>query len=183
MDLNMWFERGLTAKEYISSMQINQEEMLHITEAFSLTDIKKAQKLQKYNLRALILTADWCGDAMVNLPIFMNIAKEANIESRFFIRDENLELMDQYLTNGTARSIPIIILIDENGKYYTKWGPRAKSVQELVDEYKRKVPAQNDPEYKEAFRSFINKLTTVYKTDSSIWSAIEEDMLNTFIKK
>ena len=182
MDLNEWFEKGLTANAYISSMKVNQEEMLHINESYSLSDANKARQLQNFNLRALILTADWCGDAMVNLPIFMSIAKEANIESKFFIRDENLELMDQYLTNGTARSIPIIVLIDENGNEYAKWGPRAKSVQILVDEYKKELPAQDAPEYKEAFHSFINKLSTLYKTDSSIWSTIEEDMLNTFVK-
>ena len=40
--------------------------------------------------------------------------------------------MDQYLTNGTARSIPIFIFIDEKGEEKAVWGPRAKEVQEIV---------------------------------------------------
>ena len=33
------------------------------------------------------------------------ISEVANIDMSLLIRDENLELMDQYLTNGTARAI------------------------------------------------------------------------------
>ena len=69
MDLNEWFEKGLTVNAYISSMKVNQEEMLQISKSYSLIDVNKAKQLRNYNLRALILTADWCGDAMVNLPI------------------------------------------------------------------------------------------------------------------
>lgn len=36
------------------------------------------------------------------------ISEVANIDMRLLIRDENLELMDQYLTNGTARAIPLL---------------------------------------------------------------------------
>ena len=43
------------------------------------------------------------------------ISEVANIEMSLLIRDENLELMDQYLTNGTARAIPIFIFIDKDG--------------------------------------------------------------------
>lgn len=43
------------------------------------------------------------------------ISEVANIDMRLLIRDENLELMDRYLTNGTARAIPIFIFIDKDG--------------------------------------------------------------------
>ena len=43
------------------------------------------------------------------------ISEVANIDMSLLIRDENLELMDQYLTNGTARAIPIFIFIDKDG--------------------------------------------------------------------
>ncbi len=95
------------------------------------------QKLQKKKLRALVITADWCGDAMVNVPIFMRIANEALIDARYFIRDENLDLMDQYLTNGTARSIPIIVIIDQDGNEVGKRGPRSAEAQRFVDEKNR----------------------------------------------
>ena len=60
----------------------------------------------------LILTEGWCGDAAQNVPVIEKIAAESDkIETRYVLRDENLELMDRYLTGG-ARSIPKLIAID-----------------------------------------------------------------------
>lgn len=182
MKLNTWFEKGLTSEDYINTMTVNKENMLDIKKQFSLHLVEEAQKLSELKLRALILTADWCGDAMVNLPVFMEIADSAHIETRFFIRDENLELMDQYLTNGTARSIPIIVLIDEDGEEYVKWGPRAKAVQTMVDEMKQELPPLEDSTYQEALKEFYGKIGKLYTTDHSIWRMIEKDMLDTFLK-
>lgn len=182
MDLVQWFDRGLTEEEYINSMQHNKESMLNIKEQVTLQSVDKAQSLSDRNLKAIVLTADWCGDAMVNIPIFMEIAKAANIEIRYLIRDENLELMDQYLTNGTARSIPIIVLFNEQGNEYAKWGPRAKKVQAIIDEFKDKLPPKEDPSYETAFKEHIRLISAFFTTDTSIWSTIEEDMLNTFVK-
>ncbi|WP_019243474.1 MULTISPECIES: thioredoxin family protein [Bacillus] len=182
MNLNNWFEKGLTTEEYIQYMQVNKENMLHIQEQFSLQLIAEAERLKNRNLRALVLTADWCGDAMVNLPIFTEIARAAHMDIRFFIRDENLELMDQYLTNGTARSIPIIVLINENGEEVAKWGPRAKNVQIMVDEMKKELPESDDSSHQEALKEFYSKIGKLYTTDSSIWKIIEKDMIETFTK-
>ena len=49
------------------------------------------------------------------------ISEVANIDMSLLIRDENLELMDQYLTNGTARAIPIFIFIDKDGNEQAVW--------------------------------------------------------------
>lgn len=182
MQLNDWFNKGLSSEQYVNGMNVNKDELLSIKHKYVLKAPNEFHTLQNQRLRALILTADWCGDAMVNLPIFMAIADVANIEARYFIRDENLELMDQFLTNGTARSIPIIILINEDGSVYAKWGPRAAKVQDIVDKYKSSLPDKEASEFEPAFKEFIQKLSALYTTDSSIWEMIEEDMLNAFVK-
>ena len=71
-----------------------------------------------------------------NLPLFAAMANlNPLIKLRFVLRDENTLLIDQYLTNG-GRAIPIVIGI-ESGKEKWKWGPRPKSAQEIVNEFKR----------------------------------------------
>ncbi|WP_338471604.1 thioredoxin family protein [Niallia sp. XMNu-256] len=151
MGLKQWFEKGLTTKEYISGMKVNKEKMEHINDAFTLSvkEKEEAQKFQGLGLSAIVLTEDWCGDAMLNNPILLHIAEEAKIDVRFILRDQNLELMDQYLTNGTARSIPIYIFFDENGEEKAVWGPRAPKLQELVTSELRKLPSQDDPAFNE----------------------------------
>ena len=120
MDLLQWFDKGLTAEGYVSGMKVNREEMTKIYNQFTLNHEEKEhiQKIKGNGWKAIVLTEDWCGDAMLNIPILRNIAEEANIDVRYVLRDQNLELMDQYLTNGTARSIPIFIFIDEKNNFF-----------------------------------------------------------------
>ena len=63
----------------------------------------------KENWIWLILTEAWCGDAAQNIPTIEKIARENDrIKTLYLLRDENLELMDKYLTGG-ARAIPKLI--------------------------------------------------------------------------
>ncbi|MGN7311979.1 thioredoxin family protein [Alkalicoccobacillus gibsonii] len=183
-ELNQWFEKGLSRYAYIHSMQVNQENLLKIYNSFHLDPFEKEslQLLQPKKYRALIITADWCGDAMVNLPIFMRIADEALIETRYFIRDDHLELMDQYLTNGTARSIPIIVLIDQDGKEVMRWGPRAPELEEFVSKKKAQLPEKENEGYEAAFKQFVKDMTNTYTEDHTSWDWIKNDLLKALQK-
>jgi hypothetical protein len=177
--LNEWFEEGMTTNEYISSMKVNRDGLLKVYNSSELEMEQKAalHKIQDKHLRALVLTADWCGDAMVNLPLFLRIANEALIDIRYFIRDENLELMDQYLTNGKSRSIPVIVLINEAGEEVAKWGPRAPEAQKLAVELFGSLPPKGTPEFEEAFKKAISDFQRVLTEDKSLWKSITKDML------
>lgn len=80
----------------------------------------------------LLITEAWCGDAAHSVPVLEKLSDEnPNIDLRIVLRDENLELMDQYLTNG-GRSIPKLIRLDANKAEIDNWGPRPKEAQEIV---------------------------------------------------
>jgi hypothetical protein len=85
----------------------------------------------------LVITEGWCGDAAQNIPVIEKIA-EANrgIETRYLLRDENPELMDRFLTNG-SRSIPKLIAIDRKTlEILGTWGPRPELAQALFEQQK-----------------------------------------------
>lgn len=83
----------------------------------------------------LIITEGWCGDAAQSVPVIEKIAHENNnIETRYILRDENLELMDKYLTNN-ARSIPKLIALDaETLEELGTWGPRPNAAMDYFYE-------------------------------------------------
>ena len=83
----------------------------------------------------LIITEAWCGDAAQNIPIIEKIAAEnANIETRYILRDEHPELIDRFLT-FEARSIPKLIALDaETLEVLWTWGARPKVLQDLFFE-------------------------------------------------
>ena len=87
----------------------------------------------------LVLTESWCGDSAQNLPAVNKIAELSDkINLGFVFRDENPELMDCCLTNGT-RSIPKLICVDKNDfSLLGTWGPRPEPAQNMMREYKEK---------------------------------------------
>lgn len=180
--LNEWFEKGIPAKEFISSMKVHKENLQSIQERFSISaeDQGYFNELTTKELRAIVITEDWCGDAMMNIPILLNIAKAANIETRMVLRDQNLELIDQYLTNGTARAIPIFIFIDKNGEEKAVWGPRAPKVQEYVMELRSDLPAKDDERFEAEQKEVIKKITAAFSEEKHLWdevySSIKEAM-------
>ena len=60
-----------------------------------------------------------------------------NIVLKIVLRDENEALMNQFLTNG-AKSIPKLLLLDENLDLINHWGPRPEGAKKLIIDYKAK---------------------------------------------
>ncbi|MFC7441624.1 thioredoxin family protein [Laceyella putida] len=174
MTLEDWFAKGMTYEEYVDSMQVNRAELLSIYERVTLSEEEKLffAQGQVEPWRVIVLTADWCGDALLCVPIVKRIAESAGMEMRFLIRDENLELMDQYLTNGTSRSIPIFIFIDEAGVERAVWGPRSPEVQALVDEMRRELPSKEDPAFEEKQRAMYKGFRARLTTDRELWQTV-----------
>ena len=80
----------------------------------------------------LVLSADWCGDAVNTLPAIARLAAlTANTDLRILERDANLDLMDAHLT-GTSRSIPAVIVLDADYVERGWWGPRPYELQRWV---------------------------------------------------
>lgn len=80
----------------------------------------------------LVISEDWCGDASNTVPVIARFAEAASsLEMRVVKRDENLALMDRYLTNG-SRSIPLAIVLDEEFRPGGRWGPRPVELQAFV---------------------------------------------------
>ncbi|HEY0049178.1 MAG TPA: thioredoxin family protein, partial [Pyrinomonadaceae bacterium] len=76
--------------------------------------------------------------AAQNIPTIEKIAAESpNIETRYVLRDENLELMDKYLTYD-ARSIPKLVALDaETLEELGTWGPRPQAAMNYFLEMKK----------------------------------------------
>ncbi|MFK7971721.1 MAG: thioredoxin family protein [Bacteroidia bacterium] len=83
----------------------------------------------------VVLTEGWCGDAAPFNPIINKVASlNPNITLGFLLRDENLEVMDRYLTNG-GRSIPKLVMFDEDGKELGTWGPRPQALADFRNKW------------------------------------------------
>src|SRR6266496_1699119 len=82
-----------------------------------------------------------------------------NIALGFLLRDDNLKLMDMYLTNSKSRSLPKLIVLDENNNELFNWGPRPVILQELF--YHLKARALTDDAIKEEIHKWYAQDKTV----------------------
>lgn len=104
----------------------------------------------------LVLTEGWCGDAAQTLPIINKIASESDqIDLKIVLRDENEELMNEFLTNG-GKSIPKLIALDQQNEVINSWGPRPSVPTKMVEDYK-KEKGQLDAEFKKQLQIWYNK--------------------------
>lgn len=104
-----------------------------------------------------VLTEGWCGDAAQNLPFINKIASiNEHIELKMILRDENLEIMDQYLTNG-GRSIPKLFALDAEGNELFQWGPRPAPVQKMAVERKENPESISYEDYNINAQKWYNK--------------------------
>lgn len=125
----------MKTKEYIN---LNQRRMHRVEKTYTpSTEIIIQAKNLKHKTYWLVLTEHWCGDASQILPVLNAIAglSEGKIEMKLVYRDQNDELMNTYLTNGT-RSIPKLIQLNEHYNVTGIWGQRPTAAQKMVKELK-----------------------------------------------
>lgn len=110
------FEQGLRYADFLEQATVNRDkfELYYKDSILTAEDIsffKKAASLSNSPAKMLALTEVWCGDVYRELPTFVRIAEAAGIDLRVFLRDENSDIMDEFLSNeGKARATPVFVL-------------------------------------------------------------------------
>lgn len=140
--------------------KLNIQRMERIYKTVVISD-ELADKVKAINEKQtwICITEGWCGDAAQSLPLFARLAElNSNISLKMVLRDENLDLMDRYLTNG-GRAIPVVIAVQDD-KQIWKWGPRPASLQIVVDEFKQN-PTVTFEELKTQLHTWYAKNKTV----------------------
>lgn len=124
-------------EDLIHYTELNAKRMKRVEKTTVLTEEVKANLLKlSQPLTWLVISEAWCGDAAQIVPVIGKIAAETeHLDLKIILRDEHLDIMDQYLTNG-GRSIPKLICLDEQHREVFSWGPRPKAIQQVVNDTK-----------------------------------------------
>lgn len=117
------FEQGMTWAAYKEQMTRNRDrvESNEQTVQFAAEDLAFFKGLPG-PINVLVLAEDWCGDVIANAPVLARLAEESGtLNPRFFLRDQNLDLIDQYLKEGQFRSIPVFVFFDQGFNELGYW--------------------------------------------------------------
>lgn len=118
--------------------RLNLQRMNRLDKTWKISDDQENRMLSiDTPLTWLTITEGWCGDAAQIIPVIEKLAvSNPLIDHKLILRDENLELMDQFLTNGT-RSIPKTIIMEtETKRVLASWGPRPSGAADLLKQLK-----------------------------------------------
>ena len=117
--------------------KLNLSRMQRLNKKVTITEeLKNAINKIEVPQTWYILTEAWCGDAAQNIPVIAAaVLPNSLITVKLLLRDENLKIMDNFLTDG-GRSIPKVIVVDEDFNELFTWGPRPEGAQKLMLEYK-----------------------------------------------
>jgi thiol-disulfide isomerase/thioredoxin len=156
--LSQGLSTGLEQSEALLDYSLlNDKRMDRLDKTLKISDetLNSLKHLNK-KFKFLVIAESWCGDAAQILPI-LNLLAEAStkIDLKIVFRDENEDLMNQFLTNG-SKSIPKVIIVDEKNTVINSWGPRPFIATKMVQDYKEKNGAL-DAEFKKDLQIWYNK--------------------------
>jgi len=109
------FNEGLTYQQYVDQMTQNKDRFVENEGTVQLkpNDVAAFKNLPE-KLNVLVIAEDWCGDVIAGLPVLGKLADEAGtLNVRVFLRDQNEDLMNQYLKEGKFKSIPVVAFFDQ----------------------------------------------------------------------
>lgn len=150
------------SKEMVHYTRLNARRMDRVDKQTVINpELMEELKSIRKNQIWLGLVEAWCGDVPHNIPPMAKMAVSVpKVSMRLLLRDDNPDIMDAYLTNG-SRAIPRVIALDkESLEELWSWGPRPEPAQKLFMELKEKG------ESKEAIAEELQKWYNKDKTQT-----------------
>lgn len=133
------FAEGLTAQQFIDQMTKNRERFeQNLMETTAIITEDDRAFFAEHPVSIAAIAEDWCTDVIQFLPPVIKLAEACDLTLRVFLRDQNHDLIDQYLKQGEFRSIPVFVLYDADWNELGHFIERPASVtQEMAKESRR----------------------------------------------
>lgn len=142
------FAQGLTYAEFLAGAAVNRDKFEHNYNNPVLTEddfafFRRAGEQPGGPRKILAIAEAWCGDVYRELPTAVRIAEAAGIELRIFLRDENPDIMDEFVSNnGKSRAIPVFVFYTDGLEYITHFTERSASAHAGLERVKQEARAK-----------------------------------------
>ena len=108
----------------------------------------------------LVLSEPWCGDASWGTPaLYLFASSSDKIDFRILLRDEHLEIMKAYQTEGTDSIPKLVCLRKSDLNEVGTWGPRPAILHDMVLKWKNETGID--------YRESVRQLHAWYEQDMS----------------
>ena len=177
------FAQGLTYADFLAQATVNRDKFEQYYNESPLTPddfsfFKRAAALPNGPAKILALAEAWCGDVYRELPTVARVAKATGMELRIFLRDQNPDIMDEFLSNdGKSRAIPVFVFYTRDTRYITHFTERSagahRELAVIVNEVKSQLNLPADATFanvSEAVRQpFLREVIARIKPRMADW--------------
>jgi thiol-disulfide isomerase/thioredoxin len=113
------FASGMTYEAYVAGIERNQK---RFEENYAATEVSPSDAAKMKALMAkpggpaklMVVGEDWCPDVFRGMPVFARLAEATGLELRVFKRDENKDIIAEFLKGGEFESIPVAVFYDKD---------------------------------------------------------------------
>ena len=160
------FDSGFTYRDFIAQIKVNEDqfEKYYATAELSADDIgffgRAAQRPNGVG-KILVLGEDWCPDVFRGMPVVARIAEATGVEMRVFPRDQNMDIMNEFLSQGKFASIPVFVFYTKDLQQICLWRERPASAnqerEKIEEDIKNEMPNASESEVRTVIRERIQK--------------------------
>jgi hypothetical protein len=141
MNVKEYYDKAMNYEDYVSllgeNFKMHQVHCKRFEKNITGEEEKQIKAVKPVNL--LVLTEPWCGDSLAVLPVVRKIGEiNGSWSVKVLRRDENLELMDRFLTRG-GRAVPLFFFLADDYSLLFKWGPRPRAAQDIFEAHRRQL--------------------------------------------
>lgn len=131
------FGKGKTFQEYLESGIRNRNLFEDNYDGLTIS-AEQERALKELAARpdgphhVVVIGEDWCPDVYRGAGVAQRIAEAMGIELRYFERDQNRDMIAEYLKNGEFESIPVFVFFDREHREVAHFIERPKLANEQI---------------------------------------------------
>ncbi len=116
------YAQGQTYAEYVRSIERNGQRFQENYDGTTIAPqdaaaLKELMAKPHGPAKMLIIGEDWCPDVFRGMPVFQRVAEATGMEIRIFKRDENKDIIAEFLKDGEHESIPVAVFYTKDMEY------------------------------------------------------------------
>ena len=151
------FAQGMPYEQWLEAIDRNQARFQENYDGTHLSD-EDARAFQGLvqapdgPARCLALGEAWCPDVFRGLPVMARIAEASGMELRVFFRDQNNDIMAEFLKHGEHESIPTLVFYTKDHRYIGHWIERPALANEEMSRLRELTEPLGNPDLEQEER-------------------------------
>ena len=145
------FAQGLTYTQWMEQIDRNKELFVENYDGTTVDPedtaaIKALMAKPNGPGKMLAIAEAWCPDVYRGLPAVAKLAEATGLELRIVFRDQNMDIMNEFLNKGEFQSVPTVVLYTKDHKYIAYWSERPQLANEQMPMMREITARMRDPE-------------------------------------